>query len=431
MQKIVDPSRETWKELLARPEQKDDELQAVCSEIFAEVRKNGDEALKKYTWFFDRVQIENCCVSEEEFAEAERMVPESLKEAIRRAGENIRGFHIRQQEACSKGPVWEGVEGVRCWQEVRPIDRVGLYVPGGTAPLFSTVLMLGIPAQIAGCGQVVLCTPPGKNGRVEPAILWTARYCGIFQVYKAGGIQAIAAMTFGTETIPGVDKIFGPGNQFVTAAKQFATTCRVAIDLPAGPSEVLVMADGLARPEFVAADLLSQAEHGRDSQVVLLTWAPEIVPAVEAELERQLALLPRREVALAALENSRCILVKDRETALEIANEYAPEHLILCTEEYHSLIPEIRNAGSVFLGNYAPESAGDYASGTNHTLPTHAYAKAYSGVGVASFTKCISFQEISREGLMHLAPVIEIMAENEQLVAHRNAVRIRREAIGK
>ncbi|MDR1756823.1 MAG: histidinol dehydrogenase [Culturomica sp.] len=431
MQKIVNPSRETWKELLARPEWKDDELQAVCSEIFAEVRKNGDEALKKYTWFFDRVQIENCCVSEEEFAEAERTMPEALKEAIRTAGGNIREFHVRQQEACAKKAVWEGVEGVCCWQEVRPIDWVGLYIPGGTAPLFSTVLMLGIPAQIAGCRQVVLCTPPGKNGKVEPAILWTARYCGISRVYKAGGIQAIAAMTFGTETVPGVDKIFGPGNQFVTAAKQFATTFRVAIDLPAGPSEVLVVADGSARPEFVAADLLSQAEHGRDSQVVLLTWTPEMVPAVEAELERQLALLPRREVAGAALENSRCILVKDRETALEIANEYAPEHLILCTEDYRSWIPEIRNAGSVFLGNYAPESAGDYASGTNHTLPTNAYAKAYSGVGVSSFTKCISFQEISREGLMRLAPVIEIMAENEQLTAHRNAVRIRREPVEK
>jgi histidinol dehydrogenase len=347
---------------------------------------------------------------------------EKLKRAILLAKENIKNFHALQ---LPENKEYNPGKGFRCWQEVRPIERVGLYIPGGSASLFSSVLMLAVPAQLAGCREVILCTPPGAEGKVSPAILWTARLCGVTQVFKIGGIQAIAAMTLGTESVTAVDKIFGPGNQFVTAAKQKALNCGVAIDLPAGPSELMVVADETADPSFVAADLLSQAEHGADSQVLLVTCREELLPEVEKEIHRQWAELPRKAVAEKSLANSVCIVLKNREECIALINQYAPEHLILCVQDYPEWIPRIQHAGSVFLGNYSPESAGDYASGTNHTLPTGGYARTYSGVGLDSFMKKISFQEISRQGLIYLGETIEVMAEREQLTAHRNAVRIR------
>lgn len=422
MEKIINPVRQEWAKLLARPKFNNDDLVKICKDIFAEVMRDGDKALAKYTLRFDRVSLENIAVTEEEFDRAEQAVGEDLKEAIREAKRNIEAFHILQKPAPCE---YVNSHGFRCWQEAKGIEKVGLYIPGGSAPLFSTVLMLAVPARIAGCREIILCTPPNRAGAVEPAILWTARLCGVTRVYKVGGVQAIGAMTLGTETVPQVYKIFGPGNQYVTAAKQLACNFGVAIDMPAGPSEVMVVADRSANPAFIAADLLSQAEHGPDSQVVLVTPDAGILPEVEQELEAQLAVLPRKEIAVKALANSKFVVLADIEQCMELVNEYAPEHLILCVEDYREQAKCVVNAGSVFLGNYSPESAGDYASGTNHTLPTNGYAKAYSGVNLDAFIKKITFQEISREGLGYLGRTIEIMAENEQLFAHKKAVTLR------
>ncbi len=422
MKKMINPRREEWEGILARPQMRNADLEKICKDIFSEIRKNGDQALRKYTWFFDRVQIDEFAVGEAEFYAAAKSVDDSLKKAIEEARRNIEAFHTLQKSGRLE---YVNEKGFRCWQEARGIEKVGLYVPGGSAPLFSTVLMLAIPACIAGCKEIILCTPPDLSGQVNPVILWTARLCGVSKVYKIGGVQAIGAMIFGTDSIPKVNKIFGPGNQYVTAAKQLACNYGVAIDMPAGPSEVMVVADASARPEFVAADLLAQAEHGPDSQVILLTPVPSVLETVEREIRKQLECMPRREIVLKALQNSRLIALDSRAECIEMVNEYAPEHLILCVDNYNGFAERVMNAGSVFLGNYSPESAGDYASGTNHTLPTNGYARVYSGVNVDAFIKKITFQEITPEGLQYLAPTIERMAENEQLAAHREAVAIR------
>lgn len=424
MELIKKPPREKWEELCRRPRMDVSGLEKTCREVFSDIEKNGDEALARYTECFDRAVIGNPAVSPEEFIRVETLVPETLKEAITTAKANIEAFHRLQMPV----PVeYRSPAGFTCRQEPRPIEKVGLYIPGGSAPLFSTVLMLAVPASIAGCRQTVLCTPPSPDGSVNPVVLWTAALCGVSHVFKAGGIQAIAAMTFGTRSIPSVYKIFGPGNQYVMAAKQLATSFGVAIDMPAGPSEVLVVADRTACPRYVAADLLSQAEHGPDSQAVLLTVDGGVAEKVSQELERQLAVLPRREMAMRALANSRTIVLDSVEQCLEFSNAYAPEHLILSVEDAEGLCRKITSAGSVFLGNYSPESAGDYASGTNHTLPTSAYARAYSGVNMDSFMKKITFQNISREGLEVLAPAITAMAGAEGLQAHMAAVSVRLE----
>lgn len=422
MKKILYPEKEEWANLLKRPEGNAEDLEKVCSVVFSEVERDGDEALKKYTWYFDRVKVNELEVTEAEFQEAEREVCVELKEAIQMAKKNIEAFHsVQIPKTCE----YVNENGFRCWQEARAIDRVGLYIPGGSAPLFSTVLMLAIPAKLAGCREVVICTPPGKDGRINPTILWTARLCGVNRVFKVGGIQSIAALALGTESVGRVDKIFGPGNRFVMAAKQWVGRYGVAIDMPAGPSELMVVADASANPAFVAADLLSQAEHGPDSQVFLVTCEERLIALVEEELERQLQDISRKAIAEAALKNSTYIVLRSREECVELVNLYAPEHLMLSVEDNLSWVPEIRNAGSVFLGNYSPESAGDYASGTNHTLPTNGYARAYSGVNMDAFMKKITFQKISREGLAFLGKTIEIMADNEGLEAHGNAVRVR------
>ena len=422
MNKILYPEKEEWTKILARPESRGEDLDKVCKAVFDEVKRDGDKALQKYTWYFDRVRLERFEVTEEEFQEADRLVEVELKEAIRVARKNIEAFHeLQMPEKCEY--VNEG--GFRCWQEARAIDRVGLYVPGGSAPLFSTVLMLAVPAKLAVCQEITICTPPGKDGRVNPAILWTARLCGVTRVFKVGGIQAIAALALGTESVGQVDKIFGPGNRFVMAAKQWVGRYGVAIDMPAGPSELMVVADKSANPAFVAADLLSQAEHGPDSQVFLVTCDECLMDNVEKELSKQLARIPRKTIVEVALRNSKYIVLRSPEECVELVNRYAPEHLMLCVEDYSSWIPNVRNAGSVFLGHYSPESVGDYASGTNHTLPTSGYARAYSGVNMDAFMKKITFQEITPEGLAYLGKTIEIMADNEKLEAHGNAVRIR------
>lgn len=422
MEKWINPCLADWEKIVARPQIGSGDLEKLCRDIFREVEKEGDKALEKYTWYFDRVRIGSFRVSEEEMAEAEKKVSPALKEAIREAARNIEAFHLKQIPGSC---VYESGNGFKCWQEVRGIEKVGLYVPGGSAPLFSTVLMLVIPARIALCREIVICTPPDREGRIAPAILWAARYCGATAVYKVGGIQAIAALTFGTETIPRVFKVLGPGNQYVTAAKRFAGNYGLAMDMPAGPSEVLVLADRTACPAYIAADLLSQAEHGKDSQVVFVTWCPDLLEKVEREVKRQMALLPRCEIVWAAWENARFVVLENPEVCIQFVNEYAPEHLILNIENYREYIAAIQNAGSVFLGSYSPESAGDYASGTNHTLPTSAFAKAYSGISIDAFVKKISFQEISEKGLRYLAPTLMTMAEQEQLYAHKNAVQIR------
>lgn len=422
MQVIKYPSKESWNDILSRPLFNVDELEGVVNQVFGEIKSDGDTALFKYTLQYDGVKIDTTEVSRAAIDASESMVDEELKSALAVAARNITTFHNAQFQEPRQ---IETSEGVLCWRKSTAIEKVGLYVPGGSAPLFSTVLMLGIPAKLAGCDEVILCTPPGKNGQINPAILYACKLVGVDRVFQVGGIQAIGAMAYGTESIPKVHKIFGPGNQYVTAAKQRANRIGVAIDMPAGPSEVMVLADETADAEFVAADLLSQAEHGADSQVVLVTWAEGLIEGVEKELEKQLKALSRKEVAGMALENSKIILVKSQEEALEISNEYGPEHLIISVKEEDSLLDGIKNAGSVFLGNYTPESAGDYASGTNHTLPTNGYAKAYSGVSLDSFMKSISFQKISEEGLLNLGPVIEIMAKAEQLDAHCNAVTVR------
>ena len=420
------PEKSQWQELLKRPVMNTESLFSTVQGIIDRVKAGGDEAVLQYEMQFDKVSLSALAVSSEEFDEAENLIDEELKAAIRLAAGNISAFHAAQRFV---GKKVETQPGVTCWQKAVPIEKVGLYIPGGTAPLFSTVLMLAVPACIAGCREIVLCTPPGKDGKVHPAVLFAARVAGVQRVFKAGGVQAIAAMAYGTESIPKVYKIFGPGNQYVTAAKQLVSLRDVAIDMPAGPSEVEVLADATANPVFVAADLLSQAEHGVDSQAVLITTSKELQQAVKDEVERQLDLLPRKEIAARSLANSKLIVVKDMEEAVEMTNAYAPEHLIVETENYMAVAEQIVNAGSVFLGTLTPESAGDYASGTNHTLPTNGYAKAYSGVSLDSFIRKMTFQEIKPEGLCKIGPAIEVMAANESLDGHKNAVSVRLDAV--
>lgn len=397
-------------------------LEANVGAILREVKQDGDKAVRKYALQFDKVQLNELQVSEAEFAQANSALEPSLKQAILQAKHNIETFHRAQHEA---GKIIETMPGVQCWRKSVAIERVGLYIPGGSAPLFSTILMLGIPAMIAGCKEIVLCTPSNAAGQVHPAILFAARQVGIDRVFKIGGVQAIGAMAYGTDSVPKVYKIFGPGNQYVTCAKQLINKDGMAIDMPAGPSEVAVLADESCVPAFVAADLLSQAEHGPDSQVLLVTTAPSVITAVQAEVEAQLAQLPRRDIAAQALQHSRLVLVQDLQTAMELLNAYAPEHLIIACKDDITLADGVVNAGSVFLGNYSPESAGDYASGTNHTLPTNGYARAYSGVSLDSFIKKITFQRITPEGLQQIGPAIEAMAAAEGLEAHKRAVSIR------
>ena len=426
MQIIRNPKRSEWAGMLERPHIDVSALRETVLGVLNDVREGGDEAVKKYEKKFDKVELESLAVSEEEMAEAESLVSDELKNALNAACENIKRFHASQKAVC---PRVETSSGVTCWQKAVPIDKVGLYIPGGTAPLFSTVLMLAVPARIAGCAEIVLCSPPGKDGKLNPAILVAAKVAGVNKIYKIGGVQAIGAMAYGTESVPKVYKIFGPGNQYVMAAKQEVSLHDVAIDMPAGPSEVEVVADDTADPAFVAADLLSQAEHGVDSQVVMVTCSESLLAKVAEEVEKQLAELPRKEIASKALENSKMILVENMDEAVELTNEYAPEHLILAVENYMDVAERIRNAGSVFLGNYSCESAGDYASGTNHTLPTSGYAKAYSGVNLDSFMRKITFQELTADGVRNLGPTVEIMAHCESLDAHCNAMRIRRLAV--
>lgn len=416
------PEKDTWETLLKRPALEKKDLRNTVQEIFLKVKEEGDAALKEFAIKFDQVTIDNLLVSKEEIEFAVNQVSPELKVAIAQAKGNIYKFHAAQKEQSNE---IETTEGVICWRESRAIEKVGLYIPGGTAPLFSTVLMLAVPAQIAGCKEVVLCTPPQKDGSINPAILYTAQLCGITKICKVGGAQAIAALTFGTESFSKVHKIFGPGNQYVTEAKQLAMEYNVAIDLPAGPSEVLVIADQTANPEFCAADLLSQAEHGTDSQVIFISTDDFIFNETLKEIEKQLAELQRNEIAKSALDNSRFILLKSIDEALEMSNSYAPEHLILSIENPRNYIANITNAGSIFLGNYTPESAGDYASGTNHTLPTNGFARNYSGVSLDSFVKKITIQEISKTGIKNIGKTIEVMAAAEGLDAHKNAVSLR------
>lgn len=422
MNKIYNPKPETWSEILKRPTKTIEDIELTVKEIFKEVQKKGDEAVAKYTSLFDGAKFENIEVTKTEIEQAISLVSDELKNAIQLAKSNIEKFHSAQKTA--KVEV-ETIEGVNCWQEKRPIQKVGLYIPGGTAPLFSTVLMLAVPANLAGCKEIILCSPPDKNGNINPAILYAANLCGVTKILKVGGIQAIAGMTFGTETIPKVYKIFGPGNQFVTVAKQLATQFGVAIDMPAGPSELLIVADDAAIPAFVASDLLSQAEHGIDSQVILVSTSKNLIDEVEAAIQTQLEVLPRKAIAEKAIANSKLIFVENDKIALELIDEYGPEHFIVCTSDDDFYVNNIENAGSVFIGNYTPESAGDYASGTNHTLPTNGYAKNYSGVNLDSFTKSMTFQKISAKGIQNIGNAIEIMAEAEGLQAHKNAVTLR------
>ena len=419
---ISNPDKSQWQEILKRPVMNTENLFDTVRSVIDRVKEEGDRAVLDYEEKFDKVVLASLAVSEEEQQEAENLVSEDLKAAIRLAKQNIETFHAAQR---FEGKKVQTQPGVTCWQKAVAIEKVGLYIPGGTAPLFSTVLMLAVPARIAGCKEIVLCTPPGRDGKVHPAVLFAAKVAGVNRIFKAGGIQAIAAMAYGTESVPKVYKIFGPGNQYVTAAKQLVGLRDVAIDMPAGPSEVEVLADETANPIFVAADLLSQAEHGVDSQAILITTSVELQQAVKVEVERQLALLPRKEIAEKSLANSKLIVVDSMAEAIELTNAYAPEHLIIETEDYLSVAERIVNAGSVFLGSLTPESAGDYASGTNHTLPTNGYAKAYSGVSLDSFIRKITFQEIKPEGLNIIGPAIELMAANEQLDAHKNAVSVR------
>ena len=422
MKVYINPAKESWNEILQRPTQTKANLEKVVAEVFSKIQDEGDKALLEFTAKFDGCNLSSIKVSKAEIEEAVALVPENLKSSIEKAARNIRKFH--ENQLVVEAPV-KISNGIDCWRKTTAIEKVGLYIPGGSAPLFSTVLMLSIPAKIAGCKQMVMCSPPNKEGKIHPAILFAADLCGITEIYKLGGTQAIGAMTYGTETVKQVYKIFGPGNQYVTAAKQYASMEGVAIDMPAGPSEVLVFADDSGNASFIAADLLSQAEHGADSQVVFVTTQENMIAEVKAEVEKQLNDLPRKEIAAKALDNSVLICVEDVYQALALINEYAPEHLILQSREEAFFIDRIVNAGSVFLGNYTPESAGDYASGTNHTLPTNGYARAYSGVSVDSFVKKITFQRITQDGLKELGNVIEIMAEAEELIAHKNAVSIR------
>lgn len=420
------PDRSQWKDLLKRPVMNTESLFGVVQDIIDRVKQEGDKAVLQYEQQFDKVELTSLAVSSEEFDEAEQLLTDELKSAIRLASKNITTFHAAQR---FEGKKVMTVPGVTCWQKAVPIEKVGLYIPGGTAPLFSTVLMLAVPAKIAGCGEIVLCTPPGRDGKVHPAVLFAAKVAGVNRIFKIGGVQAIASMAYGTESVPRVYKIFGPGNQYVTAAKQLVSLRDVAIDMPAGPSEVAVLADETANPVFVAADLLSQAEHGVDSQAMLITTSEALQQAVKLEVERQLELLPRKEIASKSLANSKLIVVHSLDEAIELTNAYAPEHLIVETADYLSVAECVVNAGSVFLGHLTPESAGDYASGTNHTLPTNGYAKAYSGVSLDSFIRKITFQEIQPEGIRHIGPAIEVMAANEHLDAHKNAITVRLKAL--
>ena len=416
------PKREDWASITERPQLDTSTLNATVSNILGDIKANGDEAVRKYEEMFDHVRLDSLAVSENEIEEAWNSVPTELRQAIELAHANISSFHEAQH---FNGVKVETAPGVTCWQKSVPIEKVGLYIPGGTAPLFSTVLMLATPARIAGCREIVLCTPPDRNGNVNPAILVAARVAGVSKIFKTGGVQAIGAMAYGTESVPKVYKIFGPGNQYVMAAKQQVSLHDAAIDMPAGPSEVCVVADNSCDAAFVAADLLSQAEHGIDSQVLLISTSEEFIQKVEREIECQLALLPRKDMAAKALENSKFVLVADDDEAMDLANTYAPEHLILPSDNFDTLAAKVINAGSVFLGRYACESAGDYASGTNHTLPTHGYALAYNGVNLDSYNRKITFQHLTREGVQSIGKAVVVMAENELLEAHANAMRVR------
>lgn len=416
------PKKEQWKEIVERPHLDVSQLNATVSSVLEDIKANGDKAVKHYEEKFDHVTLDQLAVSEKEMDEALQLVSQELYHALVLAHDNIARFHAAQTFEIKK---IETAKGVTCWQKSVAIEKVGLYVPGGTAPLFSTVLMLATPAKIAGCREIVLCTPPNKEGKVHPAILVAAKIAGVNKIFKAGGVQAIGAMAYGTESVPKVYKIFGPGNQYVMAAKQQVSLHDVAIDMPAGPSEVCVIADETSRADFVAADLLSQAEHGIDSQVLLITTSKDMIEQVKEEIAQQLEQLPRKEIAAKSLENSRLVLVSDKQEAMELSNAYAPEHLILATDDYEELAEKVVNAGSVFLGKYACESAGDYASGTNHTLPTHGYALAYSGVNLDSYNRKITFQNLTEEGVRNIGPAVEYMAADEQLDAHKNAMTLR------
>lgn len=426
MEVLKYPDKSQWKELCKRATMDVTTLFETVRSVLDDIKTNGDAAIRRYEKQFDKADLDEICVTETEMKESESLVPDDLKRAILTAKKNIETFHASQR---FEGKKIETAPGVVCWQKAVPIDKVGLYVPGGTAPLFSTVLMLAVPARIAGCGEVVLCTPPSPDGKIHPAILFAAAAAGVDCICKVGGSQAIAAMAYGTESVPKVYKIFGPGNQYVTAAKQWVSLKEVAIDMPAGPSEVEVITDASANPDFIAADFLSQAEHGRDSQAIMVTADSSIVEPVINAIEKQLEVLPRKEITEQALSHSRIIVLEDKQEIIDFTNLYAPEHLIIQTADYAEIAREIRNAGSVFMGAYTPESAGDYASGTNHTLPTNGYAHAYSGVNLDSFIKKMTFQEISADGIRHLGETICVMAENERLEAHRNAVIVRLETL--
>ncbi|HTF17304.1 MAG TPA: histidinol dehydrogenase [Chryseolinea sp.] len=427
MKIFLNPDKSIWPEIAARPQLALDFLESSVRNVMNRVKASGDKALHDLTLQYDKAHVTTLLVAEGEFDAADKVLPQTLKDAIKTAAANISRFHAAQRRDAAS---IETTPGVVCWRKAVPIDTVGIYIPGGTAPLFSTVLMLGVPASLAGCREVILCSPPDKNGNINAAILFAARLVGVKKVFKVGGAQAIAAMTFGTESVPRVYKIFGPGNQYVTKAKQLALEEGVAIDMPAGPSEVLVWVDATADPNFVAADLLSQAEHGEDSQVILLANEEKLVAPVQAAIDRQLGMLPRRAIAEKALASSRAVVMDDLQNAIDFVNEYAPEHLIINTADAEQVVDKIINAGSVFLGNYSPEAIGDYASGTNHTLPTNGYAKSYAGVSLESFTKFITYQRLTKEGLRNLGPVVETMAEAEQLIGHKMAVRVRLEALG-
>jgi histidinol dehydrogenase len=419
-----DPSPETWKELSQRPQLELEFLESSVRNVLNRIKKSGDHALKELTLQFDKATINTVSVSSSEIEEAKRSLPEDLKDAIKTAAANIEKFHSAQARELVK---IETTPGVTCWRKAVAIDKVGIYIPGGSAPLFSTVLMLGIPAKLAGCKEVILCSPPDKNGKINPAILFAANLVGVTKIFKAGGAQAIAAMAYGTESIPNVYKIFGPGNQYVTKAKQLVTEDGIAIDMPAGPSEVLIFADNSADPAFVAADLLSQAEHGEDSQVILVVTDASLLPPIQEQIVKQLKALPRKAIAEKSLANSRAITFSDLKNAVAFINQYAPEHLIINHKEMEKIADMVTNAGSVFLGNYSPEAIGDYASGTNHTLPTNGYARSFAGVSLESFLKYITYQQLTEEGMKRLGPVVEKMAEAEELIGHKMAIRIRLE----
>ena len=428
MKIIKYPRKEEWNQLVERPHLDVSQLNATVENVLKDVRQNGDKAVMAYEEKFDHATLSSLSVTEAEIDEAMTMVSEELLDALKIAHHNISKFHESQK---FEGDKVETCKGVSCWQKSVPIEKVGLYIPGGTAPLFSTVLMLATPAKIAGCREIVLCTPPNREGRVNPAILAAARIAGVSRIFKAGGVQAIGAMAYGTESVPKVFKIFGPGNQYVMAAKQQVSLHDVAIDMPAGPSEVCVIADETSHPDFVAADLLSQAEHGIDSQVFLITTSEEMLQKVQQEIHRQVELLPRKDIAMKSLDNSELVLVHDKQEAMELCNLYAPEHLVISTDDNAQLAEQVINAGSVFLGHYACESAGDYASGTNHTLPTHGYAVAYNGVNLDSYCRKVTFQHLTEEGIRSIGRAVEVMAENEQLQAHRNAMTVRIQSLNK